>query len=819
MINKLAKYFLFSLCSLLLNSGISSAQLSWNKAAAFSQNSKSYLAIPATADLIGLNANMIEMWCYFTSINASFDYVLYDRGPECRLYYSGVAGLRAQASNSNDNRTLQGPILNANTWYHVAIITRDTVISSDPKFKVRELLVDGVVKARDWDVWPGGTLGTNTDSIKIGGYTFSGSISLNGYIDDFRYWSGRFFQDDVQKNMRTSLTAWGNGGHPYNPCLISLPFQKGDNSGTSFSVADFSRFNRVVNNRSVTAFSLSDRPSVTTYDNLSVHFNGSTDYVAGPDHLNNSPDIQLTMEAWVYPEKTYTGGFSDFGTIICKGLSNYNYKLFLGSDNDVHVTINGNSSFGYTGSVSAPANRWTHIAFTYSNSGAYAYYINGSLAGSGTNNLGNIVNGTDSLYIGQSGGASFFQGYIDEVRISAYTKSESEIQSFLHRGMDLNNRPGAFDLSCYNFDGSLANNNGGLPRLYFRNGAVFSSRYISVSKNFPVSPLVKSDNMSFPSAWYISENNLRIPASGTMGYSQYDTINIPYCMGILDVNVFLALNHTFEKDLAVYLISPSGDSLEMVKTNVMKRGQYITIFNDQADSSIVNDRFVTFSPQIKPFTSLSSVLTGLNVRGNWKLHVNDSFAGDTGMVYSWGLQFNNMVAKPNLMTFNGTANQGGFWTGSNQPTDTIRYILRNSFAPYTKVDSAIGYVNQFGFSTTYFANALNSSYYVEVKHRNSLSVWSNIPRAFSQGSTTNYNFLAGPGSVYGGELISINGRWCMYSGDINQDGNINGNDFTILNQQFGLSGYLASDLNGDNTVNGNDFTILNTGYGKQTNHP
>nr|HMT12884.1 LamG domain-containing protein [Ignavibacteria bacterium] len=267
---------------------------------------------------------------------------------------------------------------------------------------------------------------------------------------------------------------------------VFYPFQGDDNSGAPFQIADESRYNHTITSHNVTAVSLSNRPSVTNSDNLSVHLNGSTDYIAGPDHLNNSPDNQLTMEAWVYPERIYNGGFSDFGTIIFKGFAATNYRMFLGANNSVYVTINGNGNFGYAGDISAPPNQWTHIAFTYAAStGNYAYYVNGTLAGSGVNNIGNIVNGTDSLYIGQSNGGNFFQGYIDEVRIAAYTKSQSQINDFVYKSMDLGNRPSAFELSSYNFDGNLTNNNGVLPRLYFRNGAVFSSRYISSNKNFP----------------------------------------------------------------------------------------------------------------------------------------------------------------------------------------------------------------------------------------------------------------------------------------------------------------------------------------------
>jgi hypothetical protein len=54
------------------------------------------------------------------------------------------------------------------------------------------------------------------------------------------------------------------------------------------------------------------------------------------------------------------------------------------------------------------------------------------------------------------------------------------------------------------------------------------------------------------------------------------------------------------------------------------------------------------------------------------------------------------------------------------------------------------------------------------------------------------------------------GVFGMYAGDINQDGFIDGNDFTDVdndNSNF-ASGYLYTDTNGDGFVDGNDFTLI-----------
>ncbi|QLH46133.1 MAG: hypothetical protein HWD58_11155 [Bacteroidota bacterium] len=64
--------------------------------------------------------------------------------------------------------------------------------------------------------------------------------------------------------------------------------------------------------------------------------------------------------------------------------------------------------------------------------------------------------------------------------------------------------------------------------------------------------------------------------------------------------------------------------------------------------------------------------------------------------------------------------------------------------------------------------------------------------------------------AYGSNQVQVeNGIWALYSGDINQDGVVDGldyNDWESDNNNFG-AGYLAIDLNGDGIVDGLDFLL------------
>ena len=79
-------------------------------------------------------------------------------------------------------------------------------------------------------------------------------------------------------------------------------------------------------------------------------------------------------------------------------------------------------------------------------------------------------------------------------------------------------------------------------------------------------------------------------------------------------------------------------------------------------------------------------------------------------------------------------------------------------------------------------------------------------------STTNYSFTSAATQAYGGNLALTpdNLYYSIYTGDINQDGAVDGSDFLELDPriQNGEGGYNVGDLNGDGAVDGSDFLLL-----------
>lgn len=142
--------------------------------------------------------------------------------------------------------------------------------------------------------------------------------------------------------------------------------------------------------------------------------------------------------------------------------------------------------------------------------------------------------------------------------------------------------------------------------------------------------------------------------------------------------------------------------------------------------------------------------------------------------------------------------------------DTVTVYLRNSSWPYQKADSSIGVIDSVGFqSVMLFMNAQGGSYYADVRHRNSLETWTSAPIVFTAGVTSAVDMTAFSGSAYGGNLTQAGTRYCIYSGDVNRDGVVDGTDVLLADNAAFIyaSGYVPEDLSGDFSVDATDIAI------------
>ena len=149
-------------------------------------------------------------------------------------------------------------------------------------------------------------------------------------------------------------------------------------------------------------------------------------------------------------------------------------------------------------------------------------------------------------------------------------------------------------------------------------------------------------------------------------------------------------------------------------------------------------------------------------------------------------------------------------TNTTQGSSFTIYI-RNSYSPYSRIDSAKTYISQTGNVSVTFANVINSTdYFIEVKHKNAIETWSSGGQRFSV-NLLNYDFTSSQNQAYGNNLILKGSNYCAYSGDVNQDGAIESTDLSIVDNETGSSnpgGQSVADLNGDFIVDAADLSIV-----------
>ena len=142
--------------------------------------------------------------------------------------------------------------------------------------------------------------------------------------------------------------------------------------------------------------------------------------------------------------------------------------------------------------------------------------------------------------------------------------------------------------------------------------------------------------------------------------------------------------------------------------------------------------------------------------------------------------------------------------------DTLRIQLVEATAPFSVAYESAGVdLNTDGSITLILPATLTGSYYIVIKHRNSIETWSAIPISINA-DIVYYNFTDAASKAYGNNLKLINGIYCIFGGDINQDGIIDGGDMAPIENSSSVAamGYLAEDANGDGLVDGGDMAIV-----------
>lgn len=161
-------------------------------------------------------------------------------------------------------------------------------------------------------------------------------------------------------------------------------------------------------------------------------------------------------------------------------------------------------------------------------------------------------------------------------------------------------------------------------------------------------------------------------------------------------------------------------------------------------------------------------------------------------------------------TLNLTAIIEGFYNETTMVPDTLEVYLRQP-STWEKKDSVRISLDTLGNGSGEFNSIPLGNYYLSINHRNSIETWSKLPQQFTLGSLT-YDLTNSSDKAFGDNMKLKGTKWCIFSGDVNQDGVVDLTDVAIVdtdNLNF-VSGYVVSDVNGDQVSDLSDVALVDT---------
>ena len=524
-----------------------------------------------------------------------------------------------------------------------------------------------------------------------------------------------------------------------------------------------------------------------------LYFDGNDDII---NTININPSVipTMTFEAWVYR----TGGINN-QFIFGNDDGGSDRGLVIVNDS-VHVWAGRDINTGFISTL----NTWEHYMVYWS----FAEVVcikNGTqvFSTTGESPSSSVLNGSIGETI--ASWAFPFEGKIDEIRIWDRKVEQSEL---------LANMNVEIDSSCgllvsYHLNQGIAGaNNAGITNVVDASGNNNDGTLINAALNGNTSNWVAGQTFNYSISnnapcifplgnttvtWIVKD------ASGSSSSCNQVVTVIDNQAPTLSCSANQVLNTTTCS--ALYTITdPVSDNCPGATWGYSLTGATQAAVSGISDGA--NSNPIVFLPGI---TVVS-------------LHAQDaSLNGAIGCTFTVTVNSSTCTQTVNLTLFlQGFYNGGSsmvpalFNQGVNSPlttTDTITVNLISTDGT-TVIASKQTTLQTNGTAVCTFFPAQYGYYYLSVKHRNSIETFSSS--AMYVDASTTYDFGNTALKAYGSNQIEVeNGVWALYIGDINQDGILDNNDFSIWEADAinFSTGYLASDLDGNGIVDNADFSI------------
>ncbi|MCK9618268.1 MAG: hypothetical protein M0R21_10590 [Lentimicrobiaceae bacterium] len=302
------------------------------------------------------------------------------------------------------------------------------------------------------------------------------------------------------------------------------------------------------------------------------------------------------------------------------------------------------------------------------------------------------------------------------------------------------------------------------------------------------------------------------PVGDTTDADEYSPVSLNFTSGTFDAVSYVSVNLANSK----YPDDPNTDSYLNRYWNISSSGitafscdailQYLPADVHGTESDIYCIRMLP-----TPETQFDAANTSLHQLSATGLSEFGSFTG-TQMPTTKTLSLYAFLE--GLYNGAGAMNQAQSETGNQfagNTADQIAIELHDA-TNYSSIEyTALGVnINTDGNSTLIIPSDKNGTYYITLKHRNSVATVSAVPVSFA-GGIINYDFTSAATQAFGSNMKqAADGAWTFYGGDVNQDDFVDSGDMTPVDNDAAnfTMGYVNSDVNGDGFVDSADMTII-----------
>lgn len=353
----------------------------------------------------------VAAWFYPRSITSGASIVR--KGPGANgVYYFYVSADSYLRFAINDIGWDGGGYLlpSANAWYHVVGTYNGSV---------KNLYVNGVLQNFSYLT---GAIAANNFGLTFG-QSGDGGEWFNGTVDEVAVYNRSLSPSEIRQLY---LRSW----YDYGPEVLLAHMDNSSSGLVNATLMGSHSFPAIFGG------GVNCTTSVTGYYGQACQFDGVNDYlnVSSVGASLNDLTTAATWEAWVYPNQVG-------GSVITKwfagGGTGGDWSLILHPNGAVRTILyNGTARLDQSGNSGVvAAGVWQYVAAVYNGTGV-AYYVNGIQQGTSAGPIGPLYSTLEPVVIGArtNGTADFFNGSIDEIRVSRKVLTAQEINESFSKG-------------------------------------------------------------------------------------------------------------------------------------------------------------------------------------------------------------------------------------------------------------------------------------------------------------------------------------------------------------------------------------------------